>query len=131
MHALLNTFYGSFESGDGSAFGDSLAPDILFLGTDEAEWWQGADEVRRVWGRQLDELHSAGVGVRGGEPSVVTNGDVVWAVDRPTVHLADGTTVRLRLTLVAVRDGDRLMLRHLHASVGAPNEEVVKQELTL
>ena len=131
MSALLAAFYGSLESGDSSALEESFAPDLLIIGTDEAEWWRGKDEAQRVVRAQINEMKSAGVRFTAGEPNIVVKGDVVWAADRPTVQLGDGTTTQMRLTAVAVREGNGLMLYQLHASVGAPNEEVIKQELTL
>jgi hypothetical protein len=47
------------------------------------------------------------------------------------MHLDDGTETELRLTAVAVRKGEPLVLHQLHASVGVPNEEFLKQQLTL
>ncbi len=131
MTDLLNTFYSSISTGDASVIADSLAPDALVIGTDEAEWWQGKDDVLRVMQAQVGEMHDAGIRFTGGEPHVVDSGDVVWAADRPTLHLEDGTSVPLRLTAVATRDGDALLIRQMHLSGGAPNEEIVQQELTL
>jgi ketosteroid isomerase-like protein len=131
MKALLEAFYTSFESGDGSTFRESFGPDILIIGTDELEWWKGKPEAQRVVRAQLDEMRSTGVRVTGGDPDITVKGDVVWAADRPTLRLGDGTQTELRLTAVAVREGENLLLQQVHASVGTPNEEVVKQELTL
>jgi ketosteroid isomerase-like protein len=131
MSALLASFYSSLESGDSSALEASFAPDILVVGTDEAEWWRGKDEAQRVVRAQMDEMKSAGVRFTGGHADIVERGDVVWAADRPTVELADGTTSQMRLTAVAVREGDALVLHQMHASMGAPNEEVVGRELTV
>jgi len=108
-----------------------LAPDALVIGTDEAEWWQGKDHVLTVMQAQVGEMHDAGIRFTGGDPYVVDSGDVVWAADRPTLHLEDGTSVPLRLTAVATRDGDVLLIRQMHVSGGIPNEEMVQQGLTL
>ena len=131
MKALLDAFYASFETGDGSKFHESFAPDILVIGTDEVEWWKGKPDVQRVLKAQLDEMSSAGVRVTGGDLDVGVYGDVVWAAGRLTVHLSDGTETPMRITAVAVREADILSLRQMHASLGAPNEEVVKQQLTV
>ncbi len=58
-------------------------------------------------------------------------GDVIWVADRPAVVLPDGTSLPLRLTAVATRDGGALVVRQLHVSVGAPNEEALQQQLTV
>jgi ketosteroid isomerase-like protein len=131
MTALLATFYSAISAGDPSGFEGSLAADALVIGTDEAEWWQGKDEVVRVVRAQVSEMHDAGIRFTGGVPDVVEHGDVVWAADRPTIHLGDGTSVPVRLTVVATRDGGDLLVRQMHLSGGAPNEETVQQELTV
>jgi hypothetical protein len=131
MAELFNALYGSLSTGDATAWRESMSPDVLVIGTDDAEWWDGKDAALRVIDAQVSELHQAGVRYTGGELQVGAAGDTVWAADRPTVHLADGTTVPVRVTAVATREGDSLVIRQMHVSVGAPNEEVVQQDLTL
>ena len=132
MKALLDAFYASFETGDGSEFLESFAQDVLVIGTDEVEWWKGKPDVQRVIEAQLEEMRSGGVRVTGDDDvDVGVHGDVVWAAGRLTVHLADGTETLMRLTAVAVREADTLSLRQMHASLGTPNEEVVQQQLTV
>ena len=128
---LLATLYASFASGDPSAWTTALAPDALVIGTDQAEWWQGKDTLVRVLTAQISEMSNAGIRVSGAEPHVVADGDFIWAADRPVLHLADGTDVPLRLTLLVRRDGTQLLMQHVHVSVGTPNEETVQQQLTV
>ena len=128
---LLATIYASFSSGDGSAWESALGAEVMLTGTDEAEWWQGAD-VLPVLRAQLTEMSGAGIRVTGGDAPVIgAAGDVVWAADRPTLHLPDGTTATLRATVVASRAGGTLELQQMHLSAPAPNEDLVQQELTV
>jgi ketosteroid isomerase-like protein len=131
MTALLDEFYGAVEAGDASSFDEALAADVIMVGTDEAEWWEGPGEALRAMRAQFAEMSDAGVRFTGGHYQIVAQGDVVWAVDRPTVHLADGTATPLRMTAVATAEGDHLVVRHMHLSAAAPNQEIVKQELTV
>jgi hypothetical protein len=131
MTCLLNTFYSSIATGDTSAFAELLAPDVLVIGTDEAEWWQGKNDAMKVIQAQVSEMHVAGMQLIGGDPQVVEASHVVWAADRPTLQLEDGTSVPLRLTAIATRDGEALLIRQMHLSSGVPNEEIVQQELTV
>jgi ketosteroid isomerase-like protein len=131
MTALLDAFYESVESGDVSPFDHALAAHVVVVGTDDAEWWQGRGEALRAMRAQFAEMSDAGVRFTGGQHQIVARGDVVWAVDRPTVHLADGTATSLRMTAVATREGDNLVIQHMHLSAGAPNEKIVKQQLTV
>ena len=61
---------------------------------------------------------------------MVGHGDVAWAVDRPTLHLGDGSRIPVRLTLVASLDGGTLRIRHAHFSTAVPNRDLLGQDLT-
>lgn len=128
---LLASVYASFASGDASAWEDALADDVLCIGTDEAEWWQGREATLPVLHSQLSEMSRAGISVTGGEPVVQELGDVVLVADRPTIHLPDGSSAALRATLAAVRGDRGLRIAQMHLSAPAPNAEVVQQELTV
>ena len=130
MRALLGGLYDAFGNGDASAFLNSLAEDAVGIGTDEAEFWVGGAVIGPIVRQQVTEMSGAGIRVTPGEPMIGESGDAVWAVDRPTLHLPDGSSSTLRATLLATRDGDRIVVRQMHVSVGAPNAEVVQRELT-
>jgi ketosteroid isomerase-like protein len=131
VRRLFDSLYDILATGDASPWADAIAEDALVIGTDEAEWWQGREAAMRVIQAQVAELHEAGLRYRGSDPQVAGAGDVVWVADRPEAVLPDGTSLPLRLTAVATRDGGVLVLRQVHLSVGAPNEEALQQQLTL
>jgi hypothetical protein len=131
MRQLLANLYAAFATGDTANWEKALAPDALVIGTDNAEWWQGKDRVVPVLRAQTAEMRGVGVRLTGGEPAIAATGGTVWAADRPTLHLPDDTAVPLRLTLLATQDNGALHVRQMHLSVGAPNEEVLSQTLTL
>ena len=130
MVALLDNIYASFASGDASAYLSDLAEDVVCIGTDEAEWLVGRDATARMLEVQLGEMSAAGIRVTGGDPEIGERGDVIWAADRPTIHLPDGSGTAVRATFIATRDGDRLTVRQMHLSAPASNEEVVQMPLT-
>jgi hypothetical protein len=128
---LLRGLYDSFSSGDPSAWTDHLAPNVLGIGTDPGEWWEGRDLVSAVGAKQVKEMSGAGISVTGGDPRIVERGNVLWAADRPLLRLGDGNEVPLRFTVVAEYDEGALRLTQFHLSVGAANEEVVGQDLPM
>jgi ketosteroid isomerase-like protein len=131
LRTLLPALYASFGSGDATAWTAHLADDVVVIGTDPDEWWEGQDLVARMAATQLQEMSAAGVQMTAGTPRIVGHGDVAWAVDSPTLQLPDGTATPLRVTLIATLDPDgALRIRHGHYSVGAVNEEVFGQQLT-
>lgn len=131
VRELWSRLLETLETGDASAWADAMAEDVLVIGTDEAEWWQGKAAAVGVIQQQVAELHEAGVRYSSSDPQVNEVADVYWVADRPNVVLGDGTTVPVRFTAVATRAGDSLLLRQVHASIGAPNDEVLQQQLTL
>ncbi len=130
LRQLLEEGYAAFASGDPTVWAEHTADDVLGIGTDSDEWWQGRDVVARVTTEQMQEISKAGGSVTAGQPHIFERGDVVWAVDRPTLYLGDGTTVPMRVTLIADAEAGGLRIRHFHFSVGADNEQVFGQELT-
>ena len=64
------------------------------------------------------------------DPRIYEQGDVVWSIDRPVLHLRDGTKVPMRLTVIAIVEAEELRVKHCHYSVGAVNEETFGRELT-
>jgi hypothetical protein len=75
-------------------------------------------------------MSAAGITIRAGSSQLFAAGDAVWAVGRPTVSLADGSAVEMRLTLVTTEQDGQPLIRHFHMSSGAPNEELLGEELT-
>jgi hypothetical protein len=107
-----------------------LADDVIGIGSDPDEWWEGRSVFAQVVTAQMQEISSAGGRLTAGMPRIMEHGGVVWAVDAPILRLGDETETSMRVTLVAVSDADTLRIRHCHFSVGAANEQVFGQELT-
>jgi SnoaL-like protein len=130
MRELLGRMYDSFASGDPTVWTDNVADDVLGIGTDADEWWEGRSLIAKVVTTQVQEMSSGGVRLTSGRPQIGSYGDVVWSVDRPVLHLSDGTETPLRVTAIAVSAHGSLQLKHFHYSIGSVNAEVFQQELT-
>ena len=126
----MKNFYDRWSAGDVSFINDFLSKqdDIVFVGTDPDEWWQGRDGIYKIWSTQFKEM--SGMTITSGRLSAYANGDVGWAIDNPKLRMPDGTQASLRMTCVFERESGDWRLVHGHASVGVPNEEVIGQELT-
>ena len=131
INQLLTNFYGAFSTGLQSGWENSLADDVVVIGTDQAEWLLGRDRVAPVLQAQMAEMSAAGLRVEAGDRQVGVAGSTVWVADQPTMRLPDDTALTMRLTLVATQEGDRLLVKQLHVSLGVPNEEVLNQTLTV
>jgi hypothetical protein len=129
VRALLATLYDSYETGDTSRWVEHLAPDVLCIGTDEAEWWQGREAIASAARAQLVEMSDAGIRITPGDPVIADRGSIILVADRPILRLPDGTVAAVRLTLALSRVDDVLLIEQMHMSVPAPNEDVIHQTL--
>ncbi len=128
---LLTDFYASFASGKTSDWEDHLADDAVCIGTDEEEWLEGKAAILPLIQAQVAEMSAAGISVTGGNAVTSEHGDMVVISDRPTIHLADGSSQTLRATLAGRRVDGEVLIHQMHVSAPAPNAEVVQTELTL
>ena len=130
MRELLIRLYDSFNTGDPKIWRDAVAEDALGVGSDPDEWWDGRAVVLRIGETQVQEMAAAHVRVEPGTPKIFEQGEVFWAVDRPSISVPGGKPTSMRLTVIASRRDDRLEIRHFHLSAGVTNEEVLGEELT-
>jgi ketosteroid isomerase-like protein len=127
---LLARLYESFGSGDAAFWAENLADDAVGIGSDAEEWWEGRELIARIGAEQVAEMSAAGMSVRPGDVKIFSSGGVVWALDRPTVALSDGTEVAMRFTLITTEQNGHPAIQHFHLSAGASNEEVLGEQLT-
>ena len=116
---MFETFSGMLPSDQGT----------LFVGTDDAEWWDNRESLMRALEAQAGEL-------QGAQPKVThvegwEDGSVGWGAARIEVVFGDGPPARLRFTGTLVKEGDEWKMVQGHASVGVPNEEAVGKTLTI
>ncbi len=130
MRVLVDQLYDTFASGDPTVWTSRTADDVIGIGTDPDEWWEGRSAITGIVTAQVRETSEAGMRLVADDPRIYQHGDVVWSVDRPVLHLGDDAEIPMRVTLIAVVEGRTLRLKHFHYSVGAANEEVFRQELT-
>ncbi len=109
----------------------SRQPGVLGIGTDPAEWWADYPTLERVMTAQLQEMGAGGIQIIGSNPQAYQEGNVGWAADQFTLQMPDGAKIPARLTLVAHREGGAWKIVQFHTSVGARNEEVLGQSLTV
>lgn len=133
LRAFVTELYARMNDSDAAAFHRLIASsdDVLGIGTDPNEWWDGTAALRDAFTTQTREMREAGMAVEPGEVRVWQSGTVGWFADRPRIRLPDGSQVDTRVSGVCRRQADGWALVHWHISVGVPNEEAVGQELTV
>lgn len=130
MRAFVDQLYDTFASGDPAVWTSRTADDVIGIGSDPGEWWEGRNAITSIVTAQVRETSEAGMRLVADDPRIYEHGEVVWSVDRPVLHLGDGAEIPMRVTLIAVVEEGTLRLKHFHYSVGAVNETVFRQELT-
>lgn len=112
----MRRFYSVREQEDLEALTDLMSEGegVHVIGTDDDEWIVGRDGWLGVAAQPSD---TAAI-----EPSpglkAFEEGDLGWAVDRPTLYLANGETLAVRITGIFRRERSEWRIVHLHASVG-------------
>lgn len=133
VHDVFTRVHEIFGTGDQQQIDTLFWPssDLLAIGTDPQEWWEGETQVREVFRTQLEELRASGVRVQPGERQrIVERGDTGWGAEDVNLVMPNGEVVNARLTLVCVRDGDEWRVAHWHISFGVGNDAAIGQDLT-
>ena len=106
----LDTVEALFDAGD----------EVLVIGTDPQEWWQGRDTVLAVYRAQQAEMGDE-VGISTLELECAHEiGDAGWFAGRIRLQVPTGD-LPLRVSGTARRRGAEWKIVHLHVSVGAEN----------
>lgn len=124
--------YTVFASGDPSTVSDWLSADrdVLGIGTDPDEWWVG-EHLHRAFAAQVPEMNAAGMQIHAGDVQAYSEGPVGWVADQPTLRLANGTEIPMRLTSVWRQEAGAWKMVQFHLSIGVPNEVALSEELTI
>ena len=121
--------YKSMLDGD-VLFGEhhmSQRGDVLVIGTDPNEWWEGYETVLEVLKPQVEALAGS---VLEGDPQAYVEGSVGWFADNVQWKLPSGAVLAARLTGVCHKEGGDWKIVQWHWSIGVPNEEAFGQDLT-
>jgi ketosteroid isomerase-like protein len=124
---LMHGLYDGMRSGDVSAFESATLDEVLVIGSDPEEWWDGRDAVVAAFRGQTEAM-GGGFPVKAGNPVAYSHGDVGWIADQGTMAGPDGS-IPFRLTVVTVRTDGDWKVAQMHFSMGVPNEEAFGQEL--
>jgi adenylate cyclase len=127
--ALVERMYAAQAAGDVDWLATHLstAEGALTIGTDPAEWWEGA-QVRDRWLAQM----AAGTGearLTATRLRAFEQGDVGWVADEPRIELPDGTALTMRATAVFHREDGEWRLVQGHSSLGVPNADSFGMDL--
>ena len=103
----------------------SKEEDVLLIGTDPYEWWQGYETVIGIFCAQFDDLK--GCSIYSASTQAICLGDVGWVADHITICFSDGLEIPMRITLVFAKEDEGWKVRQWHNSVGMFNQEILGQ----
>ena len=101
----------------------SRDPGALVLGTDPAEWIEGAAQIVEVIPTYAPLLGQAGISLHPGDCRAYLEGSVGWVIDNPT-FTRDGREYPCRATTIFHQEEGGWKIVHQHFSFGVPNDEV-------
>lgn len=126
VRAFVDEMFAALNAVDSPRLASLISdrPGASIIGSDPEERWTKADLLA---GPDPSEVSGEHVDAKLDELSVDSSGDVAWAVGtaRFVVSSREEETP-FRWTVVCVREGDQWKLAHAHASIGVPNEELLK-----
>ena len=105
------TFLALSADGD---FAPLLVDDVLIIGTDPHEWWEGRAAVVEAMHAQFAQLGAATMQSEG-DRRIREHGDVAWFAEHAAVGFGD-QTFRIRMSGVAVREGSDWRFAQLQAA---------------
>ena len=132
LKSLVLAFYDAVSRGDVSRLEGLLSRrgEVLFIGTDQNEWWIGRSSLVQSFKVQIGELGGK-MPITGGDPQAYSEGTIGWVADRAKFSLPDGAEVPFRLTAVFRKEEDGWKIIQEHISIGVPNEQAVGKKLTV
>jgi len=116
-HILLD-LYQAAAAGNQAFFERLILDDegVITIGSAPEEYWQGYTTILRE--RSARSANSSVLTIVPGEIQAFVDGTIGWVADRPTLQLADGSELPLRLTAVFKKEADDWKLVQQHVSVG-------------
>jgi ketosteroid isomerase-like protein len=130
IRRIVERWTAAISAGDAASALARLSdqPGTVAIGTDSAEWWHG-DEIRAVWGRQIEEL--AGLfSVQADVIEAWEEGTVGWASVKETLGV-EGQTRDARASYVLRLELGEWKVVHIHWSLPQANTEAFGKELTV
>ncbi len=117
--------YEMYSSGDAAVTARFVSrhPGALILGTDPAEWIEGADQIVDVIPTYAPILGQAGITLRPGECRAYVEGNVGWVIDNPA-FTRNGRQYLCRATTILHQEEGGWKIVHQHFSFGVSNDEV-------
>lgn len=109
---LIDGAFLALCSGEG--YDPLLTDDVLVIGTDPTEWWEGRELVDEAMRAQFQQLGAATMEPEG-DRRVRERGDVAWFAEHAVVGFRNNT-YRMRMSGVAVRDGGEWRFAQLQAA---------------
>ncbi|MBW8010987.1 MAG: nuclear transport factor 2 family protein [Chloroflexi bacterium] len=106
----------------------SQKDEVLLIGSDPNEWWEGYNKIISTLKSQSGEL--SGATLSEVDTKAYVEGTTGWFNNRTTMKMPDDLEIPFRVTGVFHQEDGDWKIIQWHASVGVANEEAMGQEFT-
>jgi uncharacterized protein (TIGR02246 family) len=130
IEELVNAWAECVRNRDANAMAGLIASeDVTFIGTDPDEFWSGRDKVIEIMRAQFEEFgDDVTVGPVEVDGRALTEEAGYFAGQ--TSFTTPGGAIPVRVSGAACREAGGWKIAHLHASIGASNEDTIGRQLT-
>jgi len=130
LEEFTRAFFDFFARRDAESMVDAISkdPGTTAIGTAEEEWWIGPDILKTALSIQAGEMPDFVISV----DQVVGHkeGSIGWVSMNGSIDMTDGTSSRVRSSLVLRREGAYWRIVHIHMSGTTSNEDLLGRTLT-
>jgi class 3 adenylate cyclase len=130
LRAFMHRFYAAWQTWDFDTMKDMISakPQLLIVGTDSAEWWNGTDALD-IWMLQGKEMGS--ITIHSSALTAFSCGNIGWIADQLAITVEGaGGSICMRVTAVLAIERGHWRFVQMHASIGQDNEQVFRRRLT-
>jgi SnoaL-like domain len=118
VERLLVRFYDALRDPQQDAVAGLFVSDAetLFVGTDPAEWFTGAESIVSELSTMLSD--TGGIDLIQTDPRAHQQGPTAWVADQPLFLLPDGAQIPVRVTATACVIDEEWRFVQMHLSLG-------------
>lgn len=122
---IIAGWFSAVASGDPGWVNRHLSKEVLVVGTDPNEWLDFA-QASTLLKSEAQEFGAMQVQVAMGRAEGFQEGSVGWGIVHPTITFPNGKSFSPRWAAVFHREDGQWKAVQIHASIGLPNEELMK-----
>lgn len=122
---IITAWFEAVTEGDPSWLDRHLSREVLVVGTDPNEWLD-FEQASTLLKGEVQEFGTMHLQVSIERAEGFREGSVGWGIAHPTITFPNGKSFSPRWSAVFHQEGGQWKAVQIHASLGVPNEELMK-----